>query len=128
MSDRHLNAEQARALRERYPKWPRWGQLEAGDWVWCDGEERLVCLAYGGHKNPTIIHTTSPLPSTPWNAADCYLLPTVGDLLDLAAWNAVVNLGCDGETWAARTIGPDWLTADTPLAALYAALKEVQGE
>ncbi len=30
---RHLDVEQARALRAKYPEWPRWTALEKGDWV-----------------------------------------------------------------------------------------------
>ena len=126
---RHLDVEQARALRAKYPDWPRWTALEVGDWVDYDGLDRIVI---GTEDHPTaglslMIHRPNAMLSRDEYAADCQLLPTVGDLLDLAAWNAVVNLGCDGETWAARTIGPDWLTADTPLAALYAAVEAVGG-
>jgi hypothetical protein len=53
---RHLDVEQARALRAKYPDWPRWTER--------------------------------------------------------------------GELWAARTLGPGWHEANTPLDALYAALME----
>jgi hypothetical protein len=108
---RHLDVEQARALRAKYPDWPRWKQREELDVLDSPTCSRGRCVVLD-----------LPDDAECHLASDCTLLPTVGDLLDLAVWNWVVNLGCDGEMWAARTLGPCWHEANTPLAALYAAL------
>lgn len=125
MSDRHLNADQSRALRAKYPEWPRWTALEVGDWVDYDGLDRIVI---GTEDYPTaglslMIHRPNAMLSRDEYAADCQLLPTVGDLLDLAARVGVVSMEYDGlGGWLANLNCAAAPEADTPLAALYAAL------
>lgn len=133
---RHLDVEQARALRAKYPEWPRWTALEAGDWVCCTGVYRtgadvLICKVEHCWDGLRVLDDTNGY------IDHCLLLPTVGDLLDLAEtlgrvdtsgpWTDEQYKGIEYQAELYLHEGPIHgrhvsEAADTPLAALYAAL------
>ena len=130
-SPKHLTIEQARALRAKYPAWPRWTELETGDWVL--HPLRGISIVHGSYECDGRLWVQSVAANQPntddtgrlfaaWSDT-CQLLPTVADLLDLAARVGVVSMEYDGlGGWLANLNCAAAPEADTPLAALYAAL------
>lgn len=130
---RHLDVEQARALRAKYPAWSRWTALEKGDWVDHPVFNRPALVDRRTPKGRIVLTTSSGH----YPPADCLLLPTVGDLLDLAEtlgrvdtsgpWTDEQYKGIEYQAELYLHEGPIHgrhvsEAANTPLDALYAAL------